>query len=83
MPGVMHAPETVTYEEHEIEEPSQARADKAGFWHRIVQYIRRHRTHTLQSTSSSSHVALHRIVTPADLLAREHPMLYLRVFTGL
>jgi hypothetical protein len=84
MPAVIDAPERVAHEEHDLqEEPPQVRVTHPGFWHTVVQYVRRHSVHTSHGTRSSSHVALHPIEMPMERLAREHPMLYLRVFTGV
>src|SRR5262249_11046194 len=84
MPGVMNDPEVVAYEECPLsEEQPQARATHTGFWHTLLQYVRRQRVRRWQSTSSSSHVSLHPIEMPMERLAREHLTLYLRVFTGL
>jgi hypothetical protein len=49
----------------------------------VLQYVKRHRVHTPQGTSSSSHGPLHGIETPADLLAREYPSLYIRAYAGV
>jgi hypothetical protein len=84
MPSVMNDPEVVAYEECTLsEEHPQVRATHPGFWHLVVMYVRRQSVRRLQSTSCSSHVSLHPIETPMERLAREHPALYLRVFSGL
>jgi hypothetical protein len=84
MAGVVNDPEVVAYEACTLyEEQPPAHAAYLGFWHTVVQYVRRDRTHRLQSMSSSSHVSLHPIEMPLERLAREHPSLYLRVFAGL
>ena len=84
MPGVMHDPEVVAYEECILyEEQPPARATHLRFWHTLLQYVRRQGVHRLQSMSSSSDGSLHPIETPADLLARQYPTLYIRVFTGV
>jgi hypothetical protein len=84
MLSVMDAPEVVEHEEHDLQEkPPQVRVARSGFWHTVVQYVRRHRARNSCHTRSSSHVSLHPIEMPMERLAREHPMLYLRVFTGL
>ena len=78
MPGVMHDSVVVADEECTLsEEQPQARATHSGFWSTVVAYMRR------QSRSSSSRVSLHPIEMPMERLAREHPALYIRVFTGL
>ncbi len=84
MPGVMNDPEVVAYEECTLyEEQPPAHAAYLGFWSTVVEYVRQYRIHRRQSTSSSSHVSLHPMEMPMERLAREHPSLYLRVFTGL
>ena len=84
MAGVMNDPEVVAYEECPLyEEQPPAHAAYLGFWHTVVQYVRRLRVRRRQSTSSSSPVSRHPIEMPMERLAREHLTLYLRVFTGL
>jgi hypothetical protein len=84
MPGIMHDPEVVAYEECILyEEQPPARATHLRFWHTLVEYLRRYRTHRLQSMLFFSHGSLYPIETPADLLARQYPTLYIRVFTGI
>ena len=78
MPAVIDAPEVVEYEER-----PQVLVARSGFWHTLVQYMRRHKVHRLHSTPSSSHVSVHPFEMPMERLAREYPTLYLRVFTGL
>ena len=83
MLSVIDAPEVVEYEEHDLhEERPQVRVARSGFWHTVVQYITRHRVHTLQSTPSSSHVSLHLFETPVEFWARRYPSLYLQAFAG-
>jgi hypothetical protein len=84
MPAVIDAPEIVEQEEHDLQEaPPQVRGAHAGFWRTLVQYMKRHRVHTPDGTPSSSHGAPHPIEMPIERLARENPMLFLRVCTGL
>jgi len=84
MAGVMHDPEVVAYEEWTLyEEQPPAHAASLGFWHTVMEYVRRQRVRKVQSTSSSSHVSLHPIEMPMERLAREHLTLYLRVLTGV
>ena len=83
MLSVIDTPEVSEHEEHDLyEEQPQARAAHRGFWHTVVQYIRRQRVHTLQSTPSSSHVSLHPFETPVEFWARQYPSLYLQAFAG-
>jgi len=85
MPSVLDVPEVVedvdVYDLHE--EQPQARAAHPGFWQRVKQYVRRYSVQTSSRTRSSSRVSLHQLELPLERLAREHPTLYLRVFTGL
>jgi hypothetical protein len=84
MPGAMHTPEVVAYEERTLfEEQPQARATQPGFWHTVVEYVWRQSVRRRQRTSSSSHVSRHAMEMPMERLARQHLTLYLRVFTGL
>ena len=84
MPAVIDAPEILEQEEHDLyEEQPQVRAAHTGFWHTLVQYVRRHRVHTSHGTQSLSHISRHPIEMPLERLAREHPTLYLLGFCGL
>ena len=96
MPSVIDAPEIVeheeyaVYEEHAIykehaiyTEQTPIREVHPGFWHRVLQYVKRHRVHTPHGTPSSSYRPLHPIEAPADLLAREYPSLYIRAYVGV
>jgi hypothetical protein len=84
MAGVMHGPEVVAYEERTLsEEQPPAHTTHHGFWHTVMEYVRRQRVRRLQSMSSSSHVSLHPMEMPMERLARENLTLYLRVFTGV
>ncbi len=84
MPSVIDAPEMVEHEAHILyEEHPQVRVARSGFWHTVVQHMKRYRTHRLQSTSSSSQGSMHPIEMPADLLARQYPSLYIRAYTGV
>jgi hypothetical protein len=90
MPSVIDAPEIVEHEEHAVHEEhasykehSPVRVAHPGFWHTVMQYVKWHRVHTPHGTPSSSHGPLHRIETPAELLAREYPSLYIRAYAGV
>jgi hypothetical protein len=90
MPSVIDAPERVEhedqalYEGHNLHtEQPQVRVAPSGFWRTVVQYLRRQRVHGLRRTPSSPHVSLHPLDTPADLLAREYPSLYIRAYVGV
>ena len=84
MPAVIEAPEVVAYEEQDFqEEQPQVCAAHPGFWHTMMQYVKRHRVHTSTGTPLSCQGSPHPVETPMERLARENPTLYLRVFTGL
>jgi len=84
MPAVIDAPEVVEQEEYDLSEAQpQVRRAHAGFWRTLMQYMKRHSVHTPDGTPSAGHRSLHPIEMPMERLAREHPMLYLRVYTGL
>ena len=90
MPSVIDAPEIVEHEEYAVyaehaiyKEQPTVHGAHPGFWHRVLQYVKRHRVHTAHGTPSSSHGPLHGIETPADLLAREYPALYIRAYAGV
>jgi hypothetical protein len=90
MPSVIDAPERVEHEEHAFyeehaiyKEQPPVREAHPGFWHTVLQYVKRHRVHTPHGAPSSSHGLLHGIETPADLLAREYPSLYIRAYAGV
>jgi hypothetical protein len=90
MPAVIDTPEIVEhevhalYKEHDLyEEQPPVREAHSGFWHTVLQYVKRHRVHTPHGTPSSSHGSLHPIEMPADLLARQYPSLYIRAYAGV
>jgi hypothetical protein len=90
MPAVIDTPEVVEHEEHALydehdlyEEQPPVREAHPGFWHRVQQYVKRHRVHTPHGTPSSTHGPLHGIDTPEDLLARQYPALSIRPYAGI
>ena len=90
MPSVIDAPEIVEHEEHAVyeahdlyKEQPPVREGRPGFWHTVLQYVKRHRVHIAHGTPSSSHRSLHPIEMPADLLARQYPSLYIRAYAGV
>jgi hypothetical protein len=84
MPAVIDAPEVVDYKEQDLqEEPPQGRPARASFWHTLGQYVKRQKGHTSHGTPSSCQGLLHPIEMPLERLARESPMLYLQINTGL
>jgi len=90
MPSVIDAPEIVEHEEYAIyaehavykKQPAVRKAHP-GFWHTVLQFVKRHRAHTPYGTPSSSYRPLHPIEMPADLLARQYPSLYIRANAGV
>ena len=83
MSAVMDTPEVVEYEEHDLqEEQPEVHIAHRGFWHTVMAYVRR-RVHRLPSTSFAPPGSLHPIETPADLLARQYPSLYIRAYAGV
>ena len=88
MPSIMDAPERVAYvETHDltietIEQPQPRRAHP-GFWRTLAHKITSH----LRPTPRQRHVLSCRVPrpfeTPADLLARQYPNLYIRAFCGI
>ena len=84
MPVMIDTPEGVEHDQHVLDdEQPQGRVAWSGFWRRVVQFLRPQRTPTIPDTMPSSHRPLHPIETPADLLAREYPTLYIRAYTGV
>ena len=83
MPVVIDTPEVVDYNEHDLqEEQPQVRPARAGFWHTLVQSMRRHRAHRVQRTPSASHVSVHTFELPVDAWARRYPALYIQALAG-
>jgi len=84
MPSVIDAPAIIIHEEHTIYEAQPpVRKAHPGFWYTVLRFVKRHRVHALHGTPSSSHGSLHPMETPADLLAREYPSLYIRAYAGV
>jgi hypothetical protein len=83
MPAVIDTPEVVEYEEHDLHaEQPQVRVAQSGFWRTVAQYMWQ-RARRLPRTPSSPHGSLHPMETPADLLARQYPSLYIRAYAGV
>jgi hypothetical protein len=88
MPSVMDAPELSEYvETHDltietIERPQPCRV-RSGFWRTLAHKIATHLTPTLRMRHVPSYSACQPFETPADLLARRYPTLYLRVLSGI
>ena len=88
MPSVMDAPELSEYvETHDLTietiEQSKPRRVRRGFWRALVHKITTHLTPTSLEWHAASCSARRPFETPADLLARQHPTLYLRTFCGV
>jgi hypothetical protein len=90
MSSVIDAPEIVEHEEHALyeahdiyAEQPQVHVARSGFWHTVLQYVKRHSVHTPHSTPSSSHGLVLPIEMPADMLARQYPGLYIQAYTGV
>ena len=83
MPSVIDIPAIVKHEEHAFyEEQPRVRPDRAGFWHTVVQYMRRHRVRGVRHTPSCPR-AVHTCEAPIDLLARQYPTLYIQAYAGI
>ena len=88
MPSVMDAPERVEYvETHDltIETPEwpQPRRARPGFWRTLVHRITTHLTPTPREQHVPSCSPRRPFETPADLLARQYPTLYLQAICGI
>jgi hypothetical protein len=90
MPAVIDTPEVVEHEEYALYEAHDQHTEQApvreahpGFWHTVLQYLRRQRVHTSYRTPSSSRQALHPIEMPMERLARQYPTLYIQAFYGV
>ena len=84
MPSVIDAPEIVIHEEYaSYTKQPPVRKAHPGFWHTVLQFVKRHRAPTPYGTPSSSYRPLHPIEMPADLLARQYPSLYIRANAGV
>jgi hypothetical protein len=88
MPSVMDAPALSEYvETHDLTietlERPQIRRARPGFWRTLAHTITAHLTPTQRERHASSCSTCRPCETPADLLARQHPTLYLRVICGI
>jgi hypothetical protein len=83
MPLVIDAPEIVVQVHDRHAEPPQTRASQRGFWHTLVQYVRRSVAQSPRSTQPLCTVPCQRIETPIERLARQYPSLYLEAFRGV
>ncbi len=88
MPSVIDPPELSEYvETHDrtietIERP-QIRRARPGFWRTLAHKITTHLTPTPHKRHTPSCSARRPLETPADLLARQYPTLYLRALCGI
>jgi hypothetical protein len=90
MPSVMEAPELVEdVETHEltthgltIERP-QPRQARPGFWRTLAHTITTHLRPTPRKRHAPSCSVPRPFETPADMLARQYPNLYIRAYCGV
>ncbi len=84
MPSVIDAPVQIDYDAHDLQdEQPQVRIARAGYWHRLVQYVRGHRVHTSSRTPSAARSARRPMESPMVCVAPEPRTLYLLGFWGL
>ena len=84
MSAIIDIPEVGEYTEHNLSaEQSQAHATHPRFWQTVGAYVRRQRAHRRHETPASCQRVLHPMEMPLERLAREHPMLFLQINTGL
>ena len=84
MPSVIDAPVGVDHVTHDLQgQQPQVRGAHAGFWHRLVQSVRRQRVHRSSRTPSSAHSARHPMESPIACGVPEPRTLYLLGFWGL
>jgi len=88
MPSVMDAPELREYvETHDltietIERP-QVRRARPGFWRMLAHKITTHLRPTPRRRHALSCSMPHPFETPADMLSRQYPTLYIRAICGV
>ena len=88
MPSVMDAPELIEYvATHDltietIERP-QPHQSRPGFWRTLVHKLARYFTPTLPGSRVPVCHMRRPCETPAELLARQYPTLYLRAYAGI
>jgi hypothetical protein len=84
MPAVIDAPVRVEHTTHDLQdEQSQGHGARAGFWPRLVQYVRGHRVHTSSRMQSSARRARRPMESPLACEGLEPRTLYLLGFWGL
>jgi len=84
MPSVIDAPVRIDHDARDLhDEQPQVRVAHAGFWHRLVQSVRRHRVHPSSRRQSSAHSTRRQRESPLACEAPEPRTLYLLGFWGL
>jgi len=87
MPSVMDAPEVIEYvETHDLtieRELPQPRRARPGFWRTLAHKISTHLRPTPRRRHAPSCITPRPFETPADLLARQYPTLYIRAICGV
>jgi hypothetical protein len=84
MLSVIDTPAIVEHEAYTVYEAQPPVCDAhPGFWHTVLQYVKRQRVHTPHGTPSAAYGPIRRMETPADRLAREYPALYIQACAGV
>jgi hypothetical protein len=84
MPSVIDAPVRIDHDAHGLQdEQPQGRLAHSGFWHRLVQSVRRHRVHPSSQTPSSARSARHPRESPMACEGLAPRTLYLLGFWSL
>jgi len=84
MHSVIDAPVRSDHDAHALQDAQpQVRGTRAGFWHRLVQSMRRHRVHTSSRPQSSVRSVRHPMESPMACGEPEPQTLYLLGFWGL
>ena len=88
MPSVMDAPEVIEYvETHDLTIETLGRPQicrgRPGFWRTLAHKITAHLRPTPRRRHAPSGSMLRPFETPADLLARQYPTLYIRAICGV
>ena len=84
MPSVIDTPAIVEHEAYAAYEAQPPVRDAhPGFWHTVLQYVKLQRVPTPHGTPATVYGPLRRMETPADLLARQYPGLYIHACGGV
>jgi hypothetical protein len=84
MPSVLDAPVRVDHATHDLQDDqSHGRVARSGLWHRLVQYGRVHRVHSLSRIWSSARSVRRQRESPMACGVPEPQTLYLLGFWGL